>query len=98
MGEIRFAAMESSLRIICEEVRDMKRLLLILVVRLAFIAGSLFSVRPLVSEALEKERFEIYFNPHLRSDTFLLDKEVGTVYVLAKGTTDNPVWMKMKFY
>ena len=75
----------------------MKRLLLILVVGLAFIAGSLFSVRPtpLVSEALEKERFKIYFSPHLRIDTFLLDGKVGTVYLLMESYKDELFWQKM---
>lgn|GEM_PF-4918325 len=97
VGEIRFAAMESSLRIICEEVKKVKRLLLILVVGLVFIAGSLFSVRPtpLISEALEEKRFKIYFSPHLRSDTFLVDGEVGTVYVLTKSPEGKMAWTKM---
>jgi len=76
----------------------MKRLLLIIAVTLAFIAGSLFSLRPtpLVSEVLEEKRFEICFSPHIRIDTFLLDRELGTVYLLTKDFEGVLLWSKME--
>lgn len=60
-----------------------------------FIVLLLFCCHP--AKAQDKTgRFQIYYSPIVRADTFLLDTQTGKVWQMVKDKDDNSLWQLMK--
>jgi hypothetical protein len=66
---------------------------------LALFAVTLTNVFAQPIAPIQNGRFQIFFNPNVRADTFLLDTQTGKVWQLTKFTNligDPTVWNRME--